>query len=117
MKIALLIITICLSTLLMYNNCGKVGDSGLAATGSEDLTGDPVAGGIVYNSAAGAEPACFNCHGADGMQYLGVDLKTYSALQIENAVRVGPGVMPVYDTSEISDQQLADLIAYIQSSL
>jgi mono/diheme cytochrome c family protein len=117
MKIAIVLIMLGLSTILMYNNCGKVGDSGLASNGSETTEGDPVAGGIVYNSAAGSEPSCFTCHGANGMQYLGVDLKTYSAAQIETAVRIGPGIMPVYDSSEISEQQLVDLIAYIQTSL
>lgn len=106
-----------LSVLVMYSNCGKVGESGLAT--SESLEeGDPDRGILVY-TIDGAEPACINCHGSDGMLVIGVDLKTFSDNDISAVIRgtgsVSSGSMPIFDTTELSEQDLVDVIAYIRT--
>jgi mono/diheme cytochrome c family protein len=59
---------------------------------------------------------CNACH-PNGNAGVGPALrgKNLSAQQITNRVRNGGGGMPAFSTSQISDQQLADLVAYVQS--
>ena len=100
--------------LVGYSNCGQVGETGL--TSSESVQeGDPAQGSIVYNVDGISQPACVSCHAADGMGTIGVDLKTFSDEDIETAIRTGPGVMPLYDVTDISAQQLKHLLAYIRT--
>ncbi len=100
--------------LVGYSNCGQVGETGLTASNSVQ-EGDPAQGSIVYNVDGIVQPACVTCHGADGTATLGVDLKTFSDGDIETAIRTGPGVMPQYDETDISLQQLTHLLAYIRT--
>jgi mono/diheme cytochrome c family protein len=118
MKIYVLFSILSLSVLVMYSNCGKVGESGLATSESVIEEGDPARGILVY-STDGDQPACINCHGSDGMLVIGVDLKTFSDSEIRGMIRgtgsVSSGAMPVYDTIDLSEQDLADVIAYIRT--
>lgn len=102
-----------LGILVMYSNCGQVGESGFAVSGSLQ-DGNAVAGGLIYNVDA-AKPACLTCHGPAGTAVLGVDLKTFSDEDIETALRSAPSGMPLYDFADISEQQLLHLIAYIRT--
>lgn len=97
----------------MYSNCGKVGETG-ASSAESVIEGDAIRGALVYN-VDGAQLACVTCHGSAGTGIIGVDLKTFSASDIETAVRTGPGTMIQYTYLDLSDQQLADVIAYIQT--
>lgn len=80
-----------------------------------DLAGGNATNGqIVYNNAGSPGNKCSDCHAADGS---GVwpypDIRNATAQQIANAVRLGPLNMPAYSTSEISNSELSDLVAYI----
>ena len=71
------------------------------------------------NVAAGKavfDQNCNSCH-PNGGSGAGPSLKgrNLSAQRIENQVRRGGGGMPAFSQSQISDQQLQDLVAYIQS--
>lgn len=114
MKYYIFFICAALVVLVGYSNCGQVGETGLTTTNSVQ-EGDPALGSIVYTVDGIAQPACVTCHGADGTGVLGVDLKTFSDQDIEAALRTGPGVMPQYDETDISLQQLTHLLAYIRT--
>lgn len=100
--------------LVGYSNCGQVGETGLTTSNSLQ-EGDPAQGSIVYNVDGVVQPACVTCHAANGTGILGVDLKTFSDDDIETSLRTGPGVMPQYDETDISAQQLRHLLAYIRT--
>lgn len=78
------------------------------------LPGEIVAGRRVY------EEHCQQCHGAtghgDSVGYRNVapELTDERSLQIAEAVRMGPDVMPQFGPGVIDDRQLGDLIAYVQ---
>jgi ubiquinol-cytochrome c reductase cytochrome c subunit len=61
---------------------------------------------------------CAPCHGATGNGGA-VGLQTAPTLrhatptQIGEAVRIGPGTMPVFDSTVVSDQQLNSLVRYV----
>jgi mono/diheme cytochrome c family protein len=102
-----------LCVLVGYSNCGQVGETGLTSSTSLQ-TGDPAQGAMIYN-IDGTKPACITCHAADGTGVLGVDLKTFSDEDIETAIRTGPAGMTFYNTTDISEQQLLHLLAYIRT--
>ncbi|MGQ9677043.1 MAG: c-type cytochrome [Chloroflexota bacterium] len=57
---------------------------------------------------------CAECHSRPGM--MPEDLATLSPKQIRQTVRQGKnGAMPSFSESELSDQDLNDIIAYIKS--
>lgn len=102
-----------LGILVMYSNCGQVGVSGYATSNSLE-EGDAATGSLIYSVDA-SKPACLTCHGAAGTAVIGVDLKTFSDQDIENAIRSAPSGMPLYDFADINEQQLLHLIAYIRT--
>jgi ubiquinol-cytochrome c reductase cytochrome c subunit len=63
---------------------------------------------------------CSACHGAAGagaaLAYgaYAPSLHRADALQVAEAMRVGPGNMPVFDVNTLSDSQVADIDAYVQ---
>ncbi|MGE5620555.1 MAG: c-type cytochrome [Sphingomonadaceae bacterium] len=79
-----------------------------AASGAEQ--GDVAAGQAVFNQN------CGGCHPGGGSG-VGPALrgKNLAADTIRNKVRTGGGSMPAFPQSRISDQQLSDVIAYVQS--
>ena len=114
MKYYIAFVFVGLFILVGYSNCGHVGETGLTSSNSLQ-EGDPAQGSLVYNVDGISKPACVSCHAADGTGVLSVDLKTFSDQDIETSLRTGPGVMPQYDETEISLQQLTHLLAYIRT--
>ncbi len=89
-----------------YTGVGLV-DPNLAATG------DPVQDGRILFFAYG----CASCHGLRGEgAAVGKELSGDSALKITTKVRDGPKTMPAFDTSVLSDSDLQELIAFLQSA-
>lgn len=79
--------------------------------------GQPAAsGGNVQAGQAVFQQNCNGCH-PGGAQGTGPNLKgrNLAAGQIKNQVRNGKGAMPAFPANRISDQQLNDLVAYVQS--
>jgi ubiquinol-cytochrome c reductase cytochrome c subunit len=75
--------------------------------------GDVARGGEIFRLQ------CAACHSAAGRGGALIDqrapaLDQSTALQTAEAVRVGPGTMPVFGPAAISDQDLADVTAYVQ---
>jgi mono/diheme cytochrome c family protein len=80
------------------------------------LTGDPVAGRTIYESTA--SPACASCHQADGngnaaYPNLHGPARNNAVQSLATTIINGAGQMPAFGT-QLSDQQIADVIAYIK---
>jgi mono/diheme cytochrome c family protein len=75
-------------------------------------TGDAVANGQALFFRYG----CASCHGLTGQgQAVGKEISGDSALKITSKVREGPKTMPAFDTTVLSDSDLQELIAFLQS--
>lgn len=63
---------------------------------------------------------CAACHGAVGAGAAlahgayAPSLHRATPVQVAEAVRVGPGNMPVFDTAQLTDQQVADVVTYVE---
>jgi ubiquinol-cytochrome c reductase cytochrome c subunit len=63
---------------------------------------------------------CAACHGATGAGAAlangayAPSLHRANVVQVAEAIRIGPGNMPVFDANTLSDSQLADIDAYVQ---
>ena len=79
-----------------------------------DMTGDPVNGKVVYESKT--SPSCASCHGATARGGSGPNIKSEVSDEGEfiDFVLEGEGSMPAYD-SQLTDQEIADLVAYVKS--
>ena len=84
----------------------------------------PVAAGAQSGDAAagkglwdGATTLCRQCHGANGEGGFGPDLagRAMTPAQFARAVRQPWGVMPAFTREQVSDQQVANLVAYFDS--
>jgi len=78
-------------------------------------TGDPTAGKAHY---ALGNTSCRNCHGGDGEGAFGPALAGRIDLTFErfrNYVRNPAGRMPAYIEAELTDQEIADMVAYFTS--
>lgn len=66
---------------------------------------------------AGNTLECGNCHGTEGQGGFGPDLagRRLPVEQFQHAVRVPWGIMPAYVEKQITDQDMADLVAYFDS--
>jgi ubiquinol-cytochrome c reductase cytochrome c subunit len=80
-----------------------------------DIAGADVAtGGVLYRAN------CASCHqsaGAGGALSYGQSapqLKYATATQVVEAIRIGPGEMPVFSEQTITDQQANQIAAYVQ---
>lgn len=114
MKTAVLLIVLSLGVLTFYTNCGKVGESAYSQSKSVEQ-GDPSRGSLVY-AIDGTKPACLSCHGAYGTLVVGVDLRATPADQIRHVMTVSPpSGMPLYTAGDLTEQNIIDLIAYIQT--
>jgi ubiquinol-cytochrome c reductase cytochrome c subunit len=61
--------------------------------------------------------ACHQSAGAGGALSYGRSaphLKDATATQVEEAMRIGPGEMPVFSESTLSDEQATDIASYVQ---
>ncbi len=76
----------------------------------------PTAAGNIAAGQAVFQQNCNACH-PNGNAGVGPQLRgqNLSAQRIMTQVRNGGGGMPAFTTSQISDQQLANLVAYVQS--
>ena len=76
--------------------------------------GDPQAGKTFWEGSASL---CRNCHGGEGQGAFGPDLagRALTVAQFTQAVRKPWGVMPAFIESQISDREIADLVAYFGS--
>ena len=82
-------------------------------------TGAPSAGAATGGGSADAGKAifantCNSCH-PNGQAGLGPALAGRSPAVITRTVRNGKEIMPAFSTAQLSDQQLNDIIAYIQT--
>lgn len=77
-------------------------------------SGDAQAGKRLWESAA---TQCRNCHGQNGEGAFGPDLagRRLTVPQFSRAIRNPWGIMPAYIDSQISDREIADLVAYFDS--
>lgn len=83
----------------------------LACSGAGDSAskGDPTAGETVFANT------CAACHGADGTGGSGPDITGEAfASDLESIIRNGEGEMPAQ--SQLSDTEVADVIAYMQAT-
>ena len=80
-----------------------------------DLEGaDLAAGGLVYRANC---QACHSASGGGGALSYGraaPELGKAEPSQVAEAVRIGPGQMPVFGEAEITPAQLDDLVAYVE---
>lgn len=79
------------------------------------LTGDVARGKATFIAD------CAACHGAAargdsvGYGWVAPSLGAATPMQIAEAVRYGPAVMPRFNEAALSDAQLADIVAYLES--
>ncbi|MEQ1504815.1 MAG: cytochrome c [Myxococcota bacterium] len=78
------------------------------ATAIADLTGDAEAGGVLYAQN------CATCHADDGSGGSGPALGGEDdAVEMADVILSGSEEMPAFDT--LSDQEIADIIAWVQA--
>jgi len=82
--------------------------------GSAAAQGNAQAGKTLW---AGAATQCKNCHGNNGEGAFGPDLagRKLTVAQFSRAVRLPWGIMPRFMASQVSDSELADMVAYFDS--
>src|SRR5437870_8498464 len=84
----------------------------LAQTGTRSpAPGDAQAGKALWDGAA---TQCKNCHGLKGEGAFGPDLagRQLGVPQFRQAVRKPWGIMPAFTEQQLSDQEIANLVAY-----
>lgn len=83
--------------------------------GTAAKPGGAAAGGIAAGQAV-FQQNCNGCH-PSGNKGAGPQLKggNIPPERVQQMVRTGGAVMPAFPATQISDQQLADLVAYVQS--
>ena len=62
------------------------------------------------------QAGCAGCHGRDAKGGLGPSLKGMNASRIERAVRSGPRRMPAYSEGELADEELAQLVLFVEAA-
>ncbi len=84
------------------------------AQGAPAQTGDPQAGKTLWD---GPTTQCRNCHGTNGEGAFGPDLagRKLAVPQFRQAIRKPWGIMPAYLESQITDREIADMVAYFDS--
>ena len=95
--------------------CGDSGDdnANLASEIIDPASGDPAMGQALFLAPSNN---CFFCHGnaADGVGgSQNVNITNADAVSIQAAVRTGPGVMEAFSQSQISTEDLNDIIAWL----
>ncbi|MGH9255476.1 MAG: c-type cytochrome [Vicinamibacterales bacterium] len=86
----------------------------VAQGGTAAPAGDPQAGKTLWEGPA---TQCRNCHGTNGEGAFGPDLagRRLTVPQFAHAVRKPWGIMPAFVESQVSDREIADLVAYFNS--
>jgi ubiquinol-cytochrome c reductase cytochrome c subunit len=90
------------------------------APGGPDIPAVDVAAGQIPRGGEIYRAQCAACHewAGEGGALLDQDAPSVhaaTAVQIAEAVRAGPGNMPVFPTAAVSDAELNDLVAYVES--
>ena len=102
-----------LSALILLAACGDKSESGTAVDRTADilaLTGDATAGETTYTGN------CSGCHSADGAgsdSFPALTDATFSEDSV-NTVLEGAGSMPSF--SGLEDQDIADVLAYVEAT-
>jgi mono/diheme cytochrome c family protein len=79
---------------------------------SQPLPSDQIARG----RALMVSHECATCHGLDGRGgVIGKPIVGFSATQLRSKTTQGPGEMPAFSSSELSDQDVAAIAAYLKS--
>ncbi|MBI2188501.1 MAG: cytochrome c [Acidobacteria bacterium] len=86
----------------------------LLPAGAAAQTGNAPAGKALWESPA---TMCRNCHGTSGEGGFGPDLagRHLTVAQFRRAVRQPWGIMPAFVESQVSEQEIANLVAYFDS--
>jgi cytochrome c550 len=86
----------------------------VAPTVAAAQAGNAQAGKTLWEGPA---TQCRNCHGTNGEGAFGPDLagRHLSVAQFKRAVRQPWGIMPAFVESQVSDQEIADLVTYFDS--
>jgi ubiquinol-cytochrome c reductase cytochrome c subunit len=76
--------------------------------------GDVPTGGLLFRANCAA---CHQWSGGGGALQFGnaPPVTPATPVQVAEAVRVGPGTMPVFGVAALTDHQLADVVAYVAS--
>lgn len=94
---------------------GSLGPGGPPIPRLDPADGDLVEGGELYRAN------CAACHGAVGIGGAlasgrqAPPLGKATALQVAEAVRIGPGAMPGFGPDTFSDRQVAGIVRYVES--
>ena len=80
----------------------------------EDGRTDLAEGGVVYRANCQACHSAFGSGGALSYGRAAPALHSARAQEIAAAVRAGPGQMPVFGPEAIGDEQLGDLVTYVE---
>jgi mono/diheme cytochrome c family protein len=85
----------------------------LAQTAAQ-AQGDAAAGKAIWD---GPQTQCKNCHGTNGEGAFGPDLagRKLTVAQFAHAVRRPWGIMPAFVASQVSDAELANMVAYFDT--
>ncbi|HEY2997558.1 MAG TPA: c-type cytochrome [Acidimicrobiales bacterium] len=92
---------------------GTLGN-GPAVPDVDPAKGDLANGGVIYRASC---QACHSASGSGGALSYGraaPSLASATPRQVGSAVRVGPGQMPVFGEDTISDDELNDLVRYVE---
>jgi mono/diheme cytochrome c family protein len=86
----------------------------LTPSGAAAQAGNAQAGKTLWESPA---TMCRNCHGMNGEGGFGPDLagRHLTGDQFRHAVRQPWGIMPAFAASQVSDQEIADFVAYFDN--
>lgn len=83
---------------------------GTDTSGITELTGDAANGQTLY------EANCQGCHGASGNERAGAAREAKeSPDEAAQVIRDGDGEMPAFGEDQLSDQEVADLLAYLKT--
>ena len=93
---------------------GVTGRSAAAQTAGSAPVGTAEAGKAHY---AFGNTSCSNCHGAEGQGAFGPALagRNFTYARFRGYVRNPLGRMPAYVESQLTDQEIADIVAYFNS--
>jgi len=99
--------TIALLAVLFFSPVARV---------SSAPAGDAAAGRTLW-ATLGGSPYCGSCHGVNGEGAFGPDLagRKVTFEQFRQQLRRPYGIMPAYTEQQVSDQQVADLVAFFGS--
>ena len=116
------LVTVLFAALLAAMACGGGGGESESGGGAESSGGEDLSayeGPITGDSAAGETVFANNCAGChpDGNAGSGPDLhnRTDSPAEVRHVIRNGEGNMPAFNDGMLSDDDLENVLAYLQT--